>query len=376
MRAHRLSWLVTATVVALASCQEPATAIRVTVTFDPYQGIDQLAVEVVPDQGELQQAVVPATPAMLQSGLRVVLLIPDAWAGREALVKIKGLQGGNWLASGDGRATPVRDQVVELDVALEVGCADACTDGERRCSGAGYQLCAAFAHGCTDWGTVVACTGDTVCQAGLCVAPCDGGSCCGCAGKACGADDGCGHKCQTGSCTKAAETCQAGSCVCKPSCPAKRCGGDDGCGGACDSGPCPGGVACMTGVCSVPWTVGSPDPLVEHECGSYSSMQNDWSVCTPDPCVLAAIRVKLNPGSYRFSVDGYGMSASNPTDLVVRDSGSGAELARTAVTGVPSGVYLAFTLTSPREVRLELFATRKDPGICVNVSSLSLSFVP
>ena len=70
------------------------------------------------------------------------------------------------------------------------------------------------------------------------------------------------------------------------------------------------------------------------------------------------------------------MSASNPTDLVVRDSGSGAELARTAVTGVPSGVYLAFTLTSPREVRLELFATRKDPGICVNVSSLSLSFVP
>jgi hypothetical protein len=53
-----------------------------------------------------------------------------------------------------------------------------------------------------------------------------GGGCApDCAGKACGADDGCGARCRTGSCP-ANQTCQSGQCVlttiCAPPCAADR----------------------------------------------------------------------------------------------------------------------------------------------------------
>jgi len=70
-----------------------------------------------------------------------------------------------------------------------------------------------------------------------------------CAGKACGADDGCGNPCQIGSCPTG-QTCSSGTCVagntCTPSCSGKECG-SDGCGGSC--GNCSTGLVCIDGSC-------------------------------------------------------------------------------------------------------------------------------
>jgi hypothetical protein len=68
-------------------------------------------------------------------------------------------------------------------------------------------------------------------------APCADGACnCmpSCGGKACGASDGCGGKCQSGPCSDPKTICQAGACVCKPTCANNAaCGSADGCGGLC-----------------------------------------------------------------------------------------------------------------------------------------------
>ncbi|MCB9558733.1 MAG: hypothetical protein H6707_21630 [Deltaproteobacteria bacterium] len=119
------------------------------------------------------------------------------------------------------------------------------------------------------------CSCDFVSCGGACCAAseqCIGGSCCApnCAGKSCGADDGCGRPCATGSCQTNArcvaggcvcdgvscgssccgvgETCNAGAC-CKPDCSGKSCGADDGCGGKCQSGSCPLNASCQAGSC-------------------------------------------------------------------------------------------------------------------------------
>jgi hypothetical protein len=91
-------------------------------------------------------------------------------------------------------------------------------------------------------------------------APCSGGACqCmpQCGGKACGASDGCGGKCQTGSCSDPKTICQAGKCVCAPSCSSNAaCGSDDGCGGVClancsgmCASACTGNSGCGSGTC-------------------------------------------------------------------------------------------------------------------------------
>ncbi|MDI3282207.1 hypothetical protein [Polyangium sp. 15x6] len=80
-----------------------------------------------------------------------------------------------------------------------------------------------------------------------------------CAGKPCGAANGCGGKCGTGSCP-AGTTCGGGGvyaqCGCTPQCSGKACGAPDGCGGACTVGTCPYGQGC--GAAGVPgqcWTL-------------------------------------------------------------------------------------------------------------------------
>jgi hypothetical protein len=123
-----------------------------------------------------------------------------------------------------------------------------------------------------------------------------------CSGKACGAADGCGGFCQSGtcpsgqscksgvcgcsqqecqgSCCKAGEVCAATGC-CAPTCSGKACGASDGCGGTCSSGSCPSGKTCQNGVCQC----GNP-------CGATccSSGQKCYlgSCCTPScsgqPC--------------------------------------------------------------------------------------------
>lgn len=77
-----------------------------------------------------------------------------------------------------------------------------------------------------------------------------------CGGKACGADDGCGHTCNSGKCP-AGQACgaggKAGVCACKPQCDGVECGGGDGCGGQCNAGVCPEGQGCSIespGVCA------------------------------------------------------------------------------------------------------------------------------
>jgi len=82
-----------------------------------------------------------------------------------------------------------------------------------------------------------------------------------CAGKACGANDGCGGTCLTGSCP-AGQTCNAGVCKtgpCSPVCTGKACGAPDGCGGTCATGTCSAGFTCSAGSCTLDpssrWTI-------------------------------------------------------------------------------------------------------------------------
>ena len=58
------------------------------------------------------------------------------------------------------------------------------------------------------------------------------GTCCSCAGKICGQDNGCGTPCTVQTCGTN-QTCSSGSCICVPNCSGKYCG-SDGCGGVCD----------------------------------------------------------------------------------------------------------------------------------------------
>jgi hypothetical protein len=104
--------------------------------------------------------------------------------------------------------------------------------------------------GAGDSGCQAVCAGK-LCGAGDgCSGTCQAGSgCCtpSCSGKLCGAGDGCSGTCQAGSgcCTPSCSgrlcgagdgcsgTCQAGSGCCTPSCDRAVCGGANGCGGVC-----------------------------------------------------------------------------------------------------------------------------------------------
>ena len=46
------------------------------------------------------------------------------------------------------------------------------------------------------------------------------------------------------------DTKAAGHTVCVPSCTGKNCGAPDGCGGTCKTGTCPAGLVCLKGVCT------------------------------------------------------------------------------------------------------------------------------
>jgi hypothetical protein len=71
-----------------------------------------------------------------------------------------------------------------------------------------------------------------------------------CAGKPCGASDGCYDNCHAGACP-VGTTCGGGGvadqCGCTPQCAGRACGAPDGCGGVCDDGVCPTGLFCSAG---------------------------------------------------------------------------------------------------------------------------------
>ena len=71
-----------------------------------------------------------------------------------------------------------------------------------------------------------------------------------CTGKACGALNGCGNVCKTGTCSTSGYTCsEAGVCTCVNTCGTKNCGVDT-CGNVCGGGTCADGSYCDNGTCA------------------------------------------------------------------------------------------------------------------------------
>ncbi|MCB9558158.1 MAG: PQQ-like beta-propeller repeat protein [Deltaproteobacteria bacterium] len=121
-----------------------------------------------------------------------------------------------------------------------------------------------------------------------------------CSAKPCGADDSCGGKCQSGPCADSNATCINGACsclfqscsstccaqgatchnsaCCQASCAGKACGADDGCGGKCPSGSCADpNASCQAGSCA----------CLYQSCGSLCCPDGD--VCQNGACVHAPI---------------------------------------------------------------------------------------
>lgn len=105
--------------------------------------------------------------------------------------------------------------------------------------------------GCDDGN---ACRESTTCQAdGTCgggIAAADRTSCPG--GLCCSGSCQAGNCCGNADCTPPT-TCGGGGvafvCGCTPNCAGKACGADDGCGGICQTGSCPTCQSCVAGVC-------------------------------------------------------------------------------------------------------------------------------
>jgi len=80
--------------------------------------------------------------------------------------------------SGDGcyewsSTTPCSFGEVCLAGSCETTCSDQCTDGEQQCSGNGYQVCHDFSgDGCTEWSSMTPCSFGEVCISGSCQTSC------------------------------------------------------------------------------------------------------------------------------------------------------------------------------------------------------------
>jgi hypothetical protein len=83
--------------------------------------------------------------------------------------------------------------------------------------------------------------GKTRCN-GKCVRLSSNDDHCGSCGNTCGSNE----SCQDG-------TCGNGNGNCTPNCQNKACGANDGCGGTCKTGTCPDGRTCQNGTCVCPF---------------------------------------------------------------------------------------------------------------------------
>lgn len=173
--------------------------------------------------------------------------------------------------------------------------------GSQRCSADGFWLaCACITDcavtpscsgktcgaddGCGNKCLTGSCPPDQSCVAGACKGACPGGP--KCTGKACGAPDDCGGICTTVACPKAGYSCVAtasdrAECQCKPVC--TTCGGDDTCGGKCSTGTCNAGFKCSTGACAVDpaskWIITVTKGTLPTDPGSNSFSKPDAMVC-------------------------------------------------------------------------------------------------
>jgi Chitobiase/beta-hexosaminidase C-terminal domain len=139
----------------------------------------------------------------------------------------------------------------------------------------------------------------------------------------CGATDGCGGLCKSGSCPRAGDVCTDGHCGCTPTC--ATCGASDGCGGTCSTGACgAAGEACIGGRCVAPTrSYGSPN--------SYA-YTGGWA-----RAFIAAAQSEA-PATIFYTTDGSAPSASSPSKSnVVEASLSGGSLRWYADDGVAEG---------------------------------------
>ncbi|MCC6750644.1 MAG: hypothetical protein IT371_23505 [Deltaproteobacteria bacterium] len=189
------------------------TGILLAVTFGPELSVDQLRIRPAPRGEEgAGPRFVPEAARTLASGVKVELLLPDAWAGRWVDVTVEGLRQGTGMGRGQASVELESGRLASLGVQLNsASCPEGCSVGERRCNEAGVELCEPDARGCGAWGSTRACEGGQRCQGTdakcrpttpSCAVP-------QCGERVCGPDPVCGLSCGA---------CEAGSCTASGQC--------------------------------------------------------------------------------------------------------------------------------------------------------------
>ena len=164
-----------------------------------------------------------------------------------------------------------------------------CKSTEKKCG----KQCIPKANCCSDRD----CVGAATCRKGKCRCKPQ------CAGKSCGAKDGCGGFCTACPQGKSCVNKQCVDDVCNPKCDGKNCGDDDGCGGTCivQQG-CSGNRVCVNGNCVCPGALPTlcqghcTNPLTDKTncsrfveiCGFACSPPDDkdWECCNGDCAFL------------------------------------------------------------------------------------------
>lgn len=177
MRYTRI-WSVIGCLLGFASCSsDPRTTLRVTVNFDDSFGLDQLRVLTVlkESSGDIAQGerTIPDKPKILESGVRVFLLVPDNWDGKRVEVQMVGLASGQEKAKGVTLGQVKRADVMDASVTLLAPCKDECEIGEMRCENEQFRQCQKDADGCSRFTAPQACpTEKPYCSFDTCVAQC------------------------------------------------------------------------------------------------------------------------------------------------------------------------------------------------------------
>jgi hypothetical protein len=163
---NALTKLLLATLVVLgAACaDDEATALRVTVGYQPEWGLTALDLTIGDESRRLE----------MRSD--VLVLVPDDWAGEARIVEVVGLLGDTPYAAGSTAAVPVRGEEIPVAVQLSrEACSQPCTPGTTRCEGDAITTCEERASRCSGWSTPIACEEDEACTGGSCVPDLDGG---------------------------------------------------------------------------------------------------------------------------------------------------------------------------------------------------------
>ena len=157
------------------SCTSGRTGIDLIVAMDAALGIEQLRFNVAleGDDDATREGQWPEEPQLLESGSRVLLLVPDGWTGSRAHVNVEGLVGSDIAARGDGTVMIEKGATVELLVGLAERCPGACPLDTRECAGDGYRVCVTDSDGCTRMTAPTPCPDGESCSNGVCSEICE-----------------------------------------------------------------------------------------------------------------------------------------------------------------------------------------------------------